>query len=371
MDKSDTPSAPHASESPHTVVVVVDGLRASALGAYGNAAYETPALDAFAVDSTVWDWCYADTPDLASIYSALEESMTSRVKSQASLLVTDEPELLSQPIAEIFTETVQIEYEAPQASTQFVGDTTTAQIWAGFAEALAAWRESFSEKRLFAWLHTRGMYGAWDAPSDLYESLVDEDDPPVEASVLTPNEIFEDASSGEACEARFAAGVRYAAQVMALDRCFASWLDIIDGLFEGEDLQIIVVGLRGFPLGEHGRVGGIDDRLYSEQQHVSLMARAVQPNDRFMRQSGSIKLSAAMSGLLGSTRDASATLLASPSGARSVHTGEWLLRQPGPTEAAEESELYVKPDDRWEQNDVASLRSEVVNDLLELLAADG
>ena len=53
------------------LVVVVDGLRASALGAYGNTTFPTPALDRFAADSLLLDRCYSPSAELEQIYHAL------------------------------------------------------------------------------------------------------------------------------------------------------------------------------------------------------------------------------------------------------------------------------------------------------------
>ena len=50
--------------APNILVVVVDGLRASAFGAYGNTSFPTPALDQFAADSLLLDWCYAPSAEL-------------------------------------------------------------------------------------------------------------------------------------------------------------------------------------------------------------------------------------------------------------------------------------------------------------------
>ena len=55
----------------NVLVIVVDGLRASALGAYGNTSYPTPSLDRFAAESLLLDWCFAPSPDLPDIYRAL------------------------------------------------------------------------------------------------------------------------------------------------------------------------------------------------------------------------------------------------------------------------------------------------------------
>src|SRR5215211_4782522 len=58
-------------QRPNMLVVVVDGLRASALGAYGNTTFPTPALDEFAAEGVLYDSCFAPTSDLVDIYKAL------------------------------------------------------------------------------------------------------------------------------------------------------------------------------------------------------------------------------------------------------------------------------------------------------------
>ena len=41
------------------------------LGAYGNAWYATPALDALAAESLVFDWMWCDSPELAGFYRSV------------------------------------------------------------------------------------------------------------------------------------------------------------------------------------------------------------------------------------------------------------------------------------------------------------
>ncbi len=62
--------------------------------------------------------------------------------------------------------------------------------------------------------------------------------------------------------------------------------------------------------------------------------------------------------------------------ARSIRTATWCLREDlaqreaaASTDATEISELYVRPDDRWEANDVAKLCPEVVEELRAALSA--
>jgi len=53
------------------IVLIVDGLRARALGAYGNTAYETPALDQLASESLLFDRVLGESTDLDDVYNAL------------------------------------------------------------------------------------------------------------------------------------------------------------------------------------------------------------------------------------------------------------------------------------------------------------
>ena len=54
-----------------TIVIAIDGLRASALGVYGQTAYETTAFDALTAESRTYEWVYARTPDPRDFYAAL------------------------------------------------------------------------------------------------------------------------------------------------------------------------------------------------------------------------------------------------------------------------------------------------------------
>jgi hypothetical protein len=58
---------------------------------------------------------------------------------------------------------------------------------------------------------------------------------------------------------------------------------------------------------------------------------------------------------------------ASAAGHRAIRTAEWCLRQDAA--ADEHVELYVRPDDRWEINDVAKLCPEVIETLIPALNA--
>lgn len=342
------------SDSTPTIFATVDGLRAAALGAYGQTSYETPALDAFAAEGTTYEFAYAPTADPSEVFA----QMLPRMKQRSLILATDEPSLADR-FGDHFRSNSVINLTWPDQVATTIDQMSIANVWASFAEAAVAAFATEEAQSKVLWLHTKGFYGPWDAPPELFEPLCDEEDPEVTAQVAPPEC---EPEAKEAADARFAASCRYAAQTMALDACFGGWLDVIDALFEGIEHRVVLSGTRGFSLGEHGQIGGTDSRLFSEQQHVPLLVRDSGPARRFMRRSSPTCLVQALLEEIGcGTPEEDAALVRSwSSSARTVRNNDWLLRKPVNGNA----ELYVWPDDRWEQNDVASLRPAVVEELL-------
>jgi arylsulfatase A-like enzyme len=359
------------------LVIAVDGLRAAALGAYGNTSYSTPALDQLAAESLLFDWCYADAVDLPAIYRSLWQAEEPLAKSLAEVgyattLVTDEPAILALDSAADFHDCVQLPpFEAVRA--QDVSQTALAQLFAAASEQIEA---SYNCPRLI-WIHARGMYGPWDAPLELQEDLLarEEGDPPP-ADAIDPPDLRLDAASDP--DTAFRWSCAYAAQVMALDACIEGLCRTLDNAARG-DWLVVLAGVRGFPLGEHGRVGGVDGRLYVEQLHVPMLWRMPDGNGRLAR-SGKLASPADLSpSLLAYVRgefrppERDAAFAAGPAAERSIRTADWSLRCE-PTSIEDLSggdfrgELFVRPDDRWEANDVAALCRDVAERLLARLS---
>lgn len=348
-----------------TLVVAIDGLRAAALGAYGQTAYETPAFDQLATEAVTYSEAFAPTPDPRDLYAQLAAD---GVIPDGAVLLTDDPEV-TEPFAEQFARVVTIEPPTPDVVAATLDETAAAAVWADFAVALIEAVGEADEPPPLIWLHARGLRGPWDAPPETYASLLDEDDPEIEAETApAEGEIDQgDPRDDHGDDARFAAGVRYAGQVVTLDACLAGWLDLADGLFEGVDHRLVVTGVRGYALGEHGRIGSTDDRLFTETQHVPLMVRNPGADQGFLREAMTVSLADVLA-TLGEKPTANEVItLASPSGAAAVVTGDWLLRRSADPAVA--IELYVKPDDRWEQNDIASLKPDLVDELLARIPA--
>lgn len=387
----------------NVLVIVVDGLRASSLGAYGNTSYATPALDRLAAESLLLNWCFAPSPNLPDIYRALWHSRrAAQNPSTASLaqffadagyattFVTDDQSLSAYSSADDFDEILQVATSLETGSGSTCADASETDLAHTFSTATEQVEAPHDKPRL-VWLHSRGMYGPWDAPIGLQELLLDEDDPsPIES--IAPPDIFTDSAADPDAAFRYACA--YAAQVMVLDECLEGLINATSAS-AGNEWLITLLGARGFPLGEHGRIGGIDPRTHAEQlqvpwlirfpdklgqltrvdaltSHHDLLPSLADWIDRNRKLDRSAFDGASIvpfaSSVRTSWRDATISMSAS---ARSIRTTAWCLREdfahnagdPTSNEASSVPELYVRPDDRWEANDVAKLCPEVVEEL--------
>lgn len=344
------------------VALAVDGLRASALGAYGNTWYATPALDRLAADAWVFDQSLATHPGLASNYQALFPTGPSKPdplrqlsdQGYDLLLVTDDPDAPGEAIRQRFDRIAIAPEVASEDLAVEADQTATATTLALMLDQV---EPTSPEAPLFAWTHLRFTGGPWDAPLAAIEPLLGEDDPSPVASTTPP--------AGE-CErgddAAFGAAVRYAAQVIALDQCLGVLPGVLDGLLGVDQYVLILLGLRGFALGEHGYVGIDDARPYNELRHTPLVVR--HPGSRAHQRSGRLLRPADVTRVLGSPPleyaglGVDAVRLHGSAGAARQDT-HWKLYLPRDGEP----ELYSKPDDRWEANDVASRHLDLIDEL--------
>jgi hypothetical protein len=150
----------------------------------------------------------------------------------------------------------------------------------------------------------------------------------------------------------------------------------------------VLTGCRGYALGEHGAVGGDCSDLYSAVLHIPCLLRATGMDPAPPRRGGlatPTDLAATLAAwfgvadeggvlagedLLTSTASTRAEVVSvGPDGQTSVRTENWFLRtRSAPLEQAGELlELYAKPDDRWDANEVADRCPDEVGELLALL----
>lgn len=368
------------------IVIVVDGLRAGALGAYGNTWHGTPVLDALACGSVVVESLWAESPELADFYRAvwIDGELPRFVSAAGGELtfVTDDAALASEADAMPGVEAWQAPRADGETSATDVSETGVARLFAAAAERLDSWEASSSSggPRVL-WVHARGYRGPWDAPLELRASLLEEGDPDAPTFTQPPSNVGCDDH-----DALLAYRTAYAAQTIALDQCLGGLLAAAE-LAEGEQLLVILTSPRGFALGEHGVVGGECSHLFGELLHLPCVIFTAGSQPAPPRRQG-----------LATPTDLGATLLAwldgrqptlsrgadlrddatpgrayvvsrNVEGERALRTADWFLRRSLTVgdDASGTPELYVKPDDRWEANEVADRRPHDVEELIALL----
>jgi len=384
----------------HAICLVVDGLRASALGAYGNTTYPTPQLDSLASRALVVDWLWADSPYLPHFYRsawqglhALRPDVAGEQKSVLAQLqragvrqwlVTDDSWLIDHAEKLPFDETLLIENGARHAASQ-LEDTALGRFFTEAIEELHQWRADVDDVSSMGWLHCRGMVGPWDAPQELRDNLLDDEDPPAPEFVEPPTALREIDDP----DVLLAHRVAYAAQIAVLDACVGAFVRAVEEAFENRETLITLAGSRGFALGEHGSIGTDCAELYSERLHLPWflspcgntaplprLATLAQPADlgatlldwlcggETAVQSDGISYLPLLTHGVGNPRQL--VIAAGDKEERAIRTPAWMLTQGHSKEQS--VELYTKPDDRWERNDIAALCPEVVQQLSEELA---
>ena len=374
------------------ICLVIDRLSAAYVGALGNTWIHTPAFDRLAAESIVFDRAMIDSPAIAEVYhsywtgepawqnaardwtSASTMAQVCRNRSLPTVLVTDDEDIATQPLSKAYSEIVRL---APSAELQQATDWQDTQLARFFAAAV----ECLTDHRAPAlvWLHTAALGRIWDSPQNLRDQYAAEDDPRAFALVEPPSQkLGTDIDPDELLRLRHA----YAGEVTVLDNCLSTLLDAIAGS-PWSDALLIVTSCRGYPLGEHGIVGRAADELYAELLQVPLFVRVpggasfgarsqylAQPADlgatlrdwfAATEEAAQAEPRAWFRGrtLLRYDEDAKQTrklaIARSANGEMALATPSWFLRaqaQDAET-AARTLQLYVKPDDRFEANEVS------------------
>jgi arylsulfatase A-like enzyme len=225
------------------------------------------------------------------------------------------------------------------------------------------------------------MQGQWDAPYALRTQWSDEDDPAPPDFVEPPARRLPEKIDPDELLGMVHA---YAAQVTVLDECFELFFNTFLESRRAEDTLLVFTSPRGYPLGEHRRIGAVDPALYGEALRTPLLLRfpdgagaahraqaIVQPPDLFATLAEWMNLAHDPSPTWGRSlaplmqgdpwpRDRA---LAVDNHQRAIRTPAWFLRQSTFPEDSPQVELYVKPDDQWEINEVSDRVPAVVEEL--------
>ncbi|MHC4403167.1 MAG: sulfatase family protein [Planctomycetota bacterium] len=378
----------------NSIVLVVDRLHAGYVGAYGNCWIETPSLDRLASQATVFDQFLIGTPQREALCRSywlgqhplcpgarVDETATlpSLLASHdvATLLASDEPVVCRHPLAGAFDSTLHLDPPEPGRVCRNVDQTHLAQSFAQIIDRV----ESVSEPFLL-WCHLASLGRCWDAPWEFRARYVEPGDPDPPESAEVPSRRLEE---DEDPDRLLGITQAYAGQVSLLDVCLGALLEFLDGHPARRRTLLAVVSARGFPLGEHGSVGTCDSSLYAELVHVPLLIRfpdslgeaarcqaLTQPADLFSTlldwwgagdrpdSPGAATLMPLVRGDVESIRDR--LCLAAAEGHRAIRTPAWYFLD------AADPELFLKPDDRWEVNDVSDRCADIVELLRQAMA---
>lgn len=401
----------------NAICLVVDGLQAAFLGPYGNSWVTTPACNRLAADGFLFDQTLVDSPRIESICRSLWTGVHALVKpvfvrgpgvvarlSSAGIntqLITDDRLVAEHPLAASFREQMYLRpttrpHGPAGRATEDINRTELAVFFAEVVELLAKLREPF-----LLWIHSRGMTGAWDAPWPIRETYLDpldaESESDVEARLADVREPPRRSLRGAEIDPDELHLLRmaYAAQVTLFDICLGALVQAVEEAPSGQRTLLAVLGARGYPLGQHGEIGFLHPLLHEELIHVPWLLRLGGPCTGCDRSSALTQPADLPATLLDWFGVGSAQFAPRPSRGSSVlplvhaepsaqqrdrllisdevytqaiRTSRWyLIREAGENETSPKLRLFVKPDDRWEMNEVSNRAPEVAANLAAVL----
>ena len=273
----------------HAIVITVEGISPSLIGALGSNTAETPVIDAIAAQGVVLDQCFLDSRVLeemlislwtgqhalsrqfgavenAGVSAATEASIWHSIHSAGGIgvLVTDCAQTAS--LAERFG-CQQVELVELSRGTEPASELFQCSMLSLFSAAAEVFEELGQEQvtHKLCWIHSKGLRLPWDAPVDLRNSFRDGDDPEPTSEVGPPQlevtaETDPDVVVGWSQVA--------AAQAAVLDQS----LMVLETMFRDE-WSWCILGIDGCPLGEHGWIGYGQESLHEEQLQVTAIFR--------------------------------------------------------------------------------------------------
>jgi len=377
----------------NAICLVLDRLHAGYLGPYGNSWIETPAFNRLAGQALSFDHALVDSPELERLYRSYWQGWHSLCQDEPpddrsslpallrnagvhTALLTDDRAVAEHSLAMDFDELIRLDPPWESKGAEQIEQTHLAKCCVEAIDWLGSAPEPF-----LLWCHLAGLGTVWDAPPEFRQAYWEEGDPPPLTSADVPESMLpEDHDPDELLNVCHA----YAGQVSLLDTCLGALLEFVDSTAFAAQTLLALTSARGFPLGEHRRVGPCNTALYVELVHVPLMLRLpnalaaaarsqvlVEPADLWATLLERFGVSdrppspTALS-LLPVIRQEAPTwrdrlCIAGAGTDRAIRTPAWYLR------SAAASELYTKPDDRWEVNDVSDRCRQVVRPLEEAL----
>jgi len=388
------------------IVLVVDRLNPSQIGAYGNTCHNTDAMNQIASRGILFDQAVSPIASLEGSYRQFFNAGSNRSDLKSpdetwlaavsrsgveTTFMCDRAWLAESQVLDGFDSVSQLSVKPLDRLASRVSQTGLARFFAQAIDRL----ESMPSQSL-AWIDCSGLAGQWDAPYELRQSLADPDDPEP-PTYFEPASFVFDTKDGDP-DALLGVQQAVDAQVQMLDDFIGVLLDVLEQP-EFVNTMFCLTSLRGYPLGQHGLVGDVDAQAaqalplkygYNESVRSPLMVCLPKGSagDHSVR-SGKLVTPALVLSLIESflcqADDRVDSWLASnsrlPATDRAVvavqneaevvlltHAWKFMLNS-----QTDECELYAKPDDLWEVNDVSQRCPNEVHlfrELVEQLAND-
>jgi arylsulfatase A-like enzyme len=396
------------------LVLVVNGLHCGPLGAYGNDAVNTPAFDRLAAEGIVFDQHYSDAPDYTEARQSWRTGRYHLPRPQAKPAPTATVDLLQAlRDADVFTSLVS-EAEPPAVfaegwdDAQVVATDAEEPALEAVLEALADAFDAVEERDSWLiWTELNTLIPPWRFPEEFFEAAAQEEEEGEEdadAEEETADDVVPSAPilpltdpavgplSDDPDDVTFLRlQETYAAAVRYVDAGLDQILESID-----EDVVLVVTSDRGMVLGEHGVIGVPRPWLHEELLHLPLLVRLPggPRGRRVAALTQSLDLLPTLLDLFGISIPGEVhgrsllPLLRGEDGpvrdygCSGLQIGlaiEWALRTPewafllplqGEIEdAARPPQLYARPEDRWEVNDVRQHHLELSEHFAQVLEA--
>jgi arylsulfatase A-like enzyme len=266
---------PSSAQPPGLLVVTIDRLPAWMLAAYGATWVATPSLDSLAARGVVFDRVITPSPtamdtlhDLLAT-DASTESQTLLATAAAGgwrpVVVTDDAAVAAGMTADGLGPAVGVRLvEAVEKEKVEEDDAQTclARLVDAALEVIA------SKEHRLVWCHVGSLNVTWDAPERYRDRYIDPEDPPPPSGARVPG-FAVDANT----DPDLVVGIRqvFAGQVTLLDSQLGRLFDAVrhGKTSAAGPWAVLVVGVRGLPLGLHGWVGSGGRELpFGELIHV-------------------------------------------------------------------------------------------------------
>ncbi|MDR0390918.1 MAG: hypothetical protein LBH59_03350 [Planctomycetaceae bacterium] len=349
------------------ICISVDGLHSGMIGAYGNGWIQTPAFDSLAVRSVVFDRYYAASVNLLDNFDLFWADSWLYQFAQNdgnTILITDDNNIFNHANTQ-FAKKYKIESQTDEV-VEDAEDTTFFKIFTTLIDQVVERGNSGSGQHYCIWTHLCGFRGVWDFPFSYRERHRDEEDPlPYQGSEVPRF----DRCNPDELQAVMEA---YSGGISLLDDMLAGLLDSIESCIDCGKTVLAVFGTRGFSLGEHKKIGA-NYELFGENIHLPLFIRLPNNASSTMRISELLnpadladffnsisKNQIESSKILQLTKEIKTSpqheilQIKGKNNEVALVTPNWFIRR------NEEGKIniYVKPDDRWEINNVSNRLNE-------------